>query len=420
MISEQGSAFEPIGANEWSKQPLGGALRSKPQYGLGAAAVRLDDSLPRYLRITDISDDGKYTSDFAVSVKHRMADRYFLTDGDLVVARTGASVGKSYLYSRNDGPLVFAGFLIRLQPDEKKLDPRFLRSFLATSEYWTWVKQTSMRSGQPGVNGNELATLPVPLPKIDEQVAIAEALGDVDSLIEALERLIAKKRDIKQAAMQQLLTGKTRLPGFKAEWQELSVGSFGRCLRGVSYKPETDLFAGDTGQSVRLLRSNNVQESVLTISDIQFVNRSRVSDQQQLQKDDIVVCMANGSKDLVGKSATFAICDGFVYTFGAFMGCFRVQSHSGDAKFLSYLFQSGSYRMQLSVLLAGSSINNLRPSDIEQMTFLVPDIEEQKAIAATIADMDAELDALGIRLTKTRHIKQGMMQQLLTGKVRLI
>jgi len=128
----------------------------------------------------------------------------------LVFARTG-SVGKSYLYNPDDGELVFAGFLIRIIPDENILLPHYLAQYVKTKIYWNWVKLMSMRTVQPGINGNEYGQLLVPLPAIEEQRAIASILSDMDAEIATLEKHRAKTQAMKQGMMQELLTGKTRL-----------------------------------------------------------------------------------------------------------------------------------------------------------------------------------------------------------------
>jgi type I restriction enzyme S subunit len=276
-------------------------------------------------------------------------------------------------------------------------------------------------TGQPQIVRSPLAAFRVALPNDPpEQRAIAEALSDVDGLLGGLDRLIAKKRDLKQAAMQQLLTGQTRLPGFHGEWEVKRLGDFGKCLRGVSYKGDSDLSTHDTTQTKRLLRSNNVQNAVVVTDEVQFVNAVRVSSHQILKRGDILICMANGSKSLVGKAGIFMLCDGHEYTFGAFMGCFRTDSANAIPAFIFYLFLTNRYRDYINNLLAGSSINNLRPSSIESLEFCIPPLPEQTAIAEILIDMDAELTALEQRREKTRALKQAMMQELLTGKTRLL
>ncbi|MDD3483109.1 restriction endonuclease subunit S [Azovibrio restrictus] len=196
---------------EWEEKFLGECLLSRPDYGINAPAVEYSDKLPAYIRITDISDDGCFCPAPLVSVAHPLASEYYLEVGDLVFARTGASVGKSYRYKAADGVLAYAGFLIRVRPDKSKLDPEFLAYLVQTKLYWDWVRLMSMRSGQPGINGNEFRQFPVQLPRLAEQTAIAQVLSDMDADIAAVETRLTKARAIKQGMMQELLTGRIRL-----------------------------------------------------------------------------------------------------------------------------------------------------------------------------------------------------------------
>ena len=204
-------------------------------------------------------------------------------------------------------------------------------------------------------------------------------------------------------------------------------------MRGVSYKGDSDLSDGDTPTTVRLLRSNNVQNSLIQFDDVQYVNHDCVSDEQILRRDDIVICMANGSKVLVGKTGLYKDSQDARYTFGAFMGCFRSSSDQAHATFVRYLFLTKQYQDYISNLLAGSSINNLTPKSIESLLFNVPPLKEQEAIAEALSvldeqtkisevlwSMDDELEALIEQVSKLRMVKEGMMQDLLTGKVRLV
>jgi type I restriction enzyme S subunit len=203
----------PTFSGDWKECVLGNLLESRPDYGINAPAVPYSSSLPTYLRITDIDGEGRLLADARVSVDRPDAEFYYLIPGDVVFARTGASVGKSYLYKQSDGPLVFAGFLIRVRPCETKLVPSFLFYFSQTRRYWKWVTLMSMRSGQPGINGRELSSMPILLPGLAEQQAIAQILSDMDADIYALEARLAKARDLKQAMMQVLLTGRIRFKG---------------------------------------------------------------------------------------------------------------------------------------------------------------------------------------------------------------
>ena len=202
-------------SEDWKKVRLGKVLSEKPQYGINAASVPFSDDLPAYLRITDISEDGRFLKDGKTSVDHPDTESYVLSCGDLVFARTGASTGKAFLYSSNHGKLVFAGFLIRISTDRNKLEPSFLKFYTETHEYWNWVNVMSTRSGQPGINGQEYAQLIIPLPPLEEQQAIAEVLSAADGEIEVLERKLEKWWDQKKYLLNNLVTGTLRLPQFR-------------------------------------------------------------------------------------------------------------------------------------------------------------------------------------------------------------
>jgi type I restriction enzyme, S subunit len=197
---------------KWRERPLGDLLLRPPRYGINAAAVPLKPGIPTYIRITDISDSGRFTPSPRVGVSHPSASNYKLKPGELVLARTGASVGKSYLYDPRDGELVYAGFLINIAPDPKLLNPEFFALYTQTKDYWDWVARMSVRSGQPGINGREYAQLPLHLPDIDTQNAIAHVFSDIDHEIEIIERRLTKAQEIKAGVIQQLLSGRTRLP----------------------------------------------------------------------------------------------------------------------------------------------------------------------------------------------------------------
>lgn len=196
-------------AGEWGQAPLGYLLLSQPDYGINAPAVPYTSSLPTYIRITDISEEGQFIAEKKASVDVVATPENCLHPGDIVLARTGASVGKAYKYNENDGKLVFAGFLIRIKPNWRKINSNFLFNFLFTKRYWDWVAFTSPRSGQPGINSAEYATLPVPTPPSDgdvqpEQQKIAGCLSSLDELITAQTQKIDLLKTHKKGLMQQL------------------------------------------------------------------------------------------------------------------------------------------------------------------------------------------------------------------------
>ena len=215
-------------SGEWEEKKLGECLLQMPEYGISAPAVPFSKNLPLYLRITDISDDGQYIREGKVSVDAVLTKENSLQDGDIVLARTGASVGKSYKYRIEDGPFIFAGFLIRIKPDETQLNSEFLFQFLQTSEYKKWVEATSTRSGQPGINCSEISSLFVPFPTLPEQQKIAECLMAMDQLISAESAKVDALKEKKKGLMQRMFpqqgekTPRLRFPGFSGEWEYIN------------------------------------------------------------------------------------------------------------------------------------------------------------------------------------------------------
>ncbi|MBD3796033.1 MAG: restriction endonuclease subunit S, partial [Epsilonproteobacteria bacterium] len=202
---------------DWEVVKLGTVLKEKPKYGINAPAVEYSESLPTYLRITDIDSDGYFNPDKKASVNDKDYKNYILKENEIVFTRTGATVGKSYLYNKEDGELVYAGFLIKVAPNTKKLNSVFLKNFTNTHKYWNWIQLMSARSGQPGVNGEEYSIMPIPLPPLKEQEKIAEILTTWDEAITKQTELLEAKELLKKALMQKLLSGEVRFSGFSGE-----------------------------------------------------------------------------------------------------------------------------------------------------------------------------------------------------------
>ena len=198
----------------------------------------------------------------------------------------------------------------------------------------------------------------------------------------------------------------------------MKFGDIGQCLRGVSYKPLIDLLPFKNPKSYFLLRSNNIQDGKLNLGDIQIVKENRVSEKQVLQLGDIIICMANGSKKFVGKSVNFNL-DSNTYTVGAFMGIFRIKDPSYRS-YINELFDTNKYRYYISNLLSGSSINNLKPSDIESMSFIVPpSSKERYAISSILTKSDKEIKTLEKQKQLIEQQRKYLINNLVTGKIRI-
>jgi type I restriction enzyme S subunit len=246
-------------------------------------------------------------------------------------------------------------------------------------------------------------------PPLPEQRAIAEALSDVDELLGALDRLIAKKRDIKQAAMQQLLTGQTRLPGFNGNWEVKRLGDVATIQRGASPRPIDRPVWFDDNSSVGWVRISDVSRAeMFLLETTQRLSPLGVKYSRPVAADSLIMSIcATVGRPIVTK-IDVCIHDGFV-------GFDNLQA---DQLFLYYVLKwiepDWSKHGQ-----TGSQMN-LNTGLINSTSISLPSLPEQTAIAEVLSDMDAELAALEQRRDKTRLLKQSMMQELLTGRIRLI
>jgi type I restriction enzyme S subunit len=384
---------------DWKVVRLKDCLLRSPEYGINAPAVKFDENLPTYIRITDITEEGYFSSNDKVSVNHHDSSRYFLEKGDIVFARTGASVGKSYLYAESDGGLVFAGFLIRIKLDSSKLIPIYLANFVKTKCFWDWVRIMSMRSGQPGINGKEYAQLLLPLPPLPEQQAIAKVLSDVDALIASLDALIAKKRAIKQGVMQELLTGKTRLPGFNGGWEEQPLEKLGSITgSGVDKKIHSNESA------VRLLNFMDIySNSYIFLSDLhQTVTAPnyKIHDCSILKGDIFFTPSSEMPYDIGISAVAMEDINNGVYSYHIVR--YRLnETNNWDLLFRSFIFKTSFFLDQAKKVCAGSG-------------------QRYVISLASFKSLDIEIKKLGQQRMKMQVLKQGMMQELLTGRIRLL
>lgn len=270
-----------------------------------------------------------------------------------------------------------------------------------------------MRSGQPGINAQQYASLPLPIPPtLAEQEAIADALEDADALIESLEQLIAKKRAVKQGAMQDLLSGRRRLPGFTSKWTIKRLEEISDIRSGGTPSTTNPAFWDGTipwctpTDITALNGSKYILQTACNISEVGLAKSSA----ELIPKNSVIMT----TRATIGECAINKIA---VTTNQGFKNL--IPHPETNCEFLYYLMKM--QRERLIALCGGSTFLEIGKRQLAKLEVALPDDPmEQEAIGMTLADMDAELDALELRLQKARQIKQGMMQELLTGRVRLV
>lgn len=332
--------------------------------------------------------------------------------GDILFACSGETkeeIGKCAAFV-DEVEAYAGGDILILRTDQEKCSDIFLGFLLNMPTAANQKAAKGQGDAVVHISKAALENLSIPLPPIEEQCRIASALTSIDNLIDSLDRLIAKKRDIKQGAMQQLLSGKKRLKGFTEPWVEKKLGDVVTNSTGLTYSPNNVKKYGTL-----VLRSSNIKNGKLIFEDNVFVEMS-IPERAKVHTNDLLVCVRNGSKALIGKSVVITE-DAEGMAFGAFMTILR--ANGIEQIFLNYYWQTDFVQKQVRDNM-GATINQITNADISDFDIYVPySLTEQQSIASVLTSMDNELSALEAKRKKYEQIKQGMMQQLLTGRIRL-
>jgi type I restriction enzyme S subunit len=268
-------------------------------------------------------------------------------------------------------------------------------------------------SGVPSLNAKTIENIKVTLPPFPEQRAIAEALSDVDGLLSGLDRLIAKKRDLKQATMQQLLTGQTRLPGFHGEWEVKRLGDVGKFIKGSGVTKDQTR----TG-SLACVRYGELytHHNDVIRGFYSWISPTVAKTAVQLEHGDILFAGSGETKEEIGK------CAAFVSEIKAFAGGDIVilrPAHS-NSEFLGYYLNTSPISRQKASRGQGDAVVHISSAGLADVLCTLPPRLEQTAIASVLTAMDEELAGLERHRAKTAAVKQGMMQELLSGRIRLV
>ncbi|GAB2610546.1 restriction endonuclease subunit S [Novilysobacter erysipheiresistens] len=344
------------------------------------------------------------------SIKLTSADlqRYRLREGDLLVCE-GGEVGRSAAWRAPVDECYYQKALHRLRP-KRGYDVSVMLNVLfmhaSSGLLQNYVTQTSIAH----LPKEKFELVPIPLPSKVEQEAIADALNDADALIESLQQLIAKKRQIKQGAMQALLTGQQRLSGFAKAWASTRLGDVVSFYKGKGLpKSALDPFGAQPCIHYGELFTRYGETIHKTIS-----RTNLTGDCFRSNANDVVMPTSDVTPTGLARASCVDL-DGVI--LGGDILVIRADSRLMSGTFLSYVIRHE--QEQILQLVTGTTVFHLYASDMRKFTFPMPTLDEQKAIVGVLDSVEAEITALETRLSKTREIKQGMMQALLTGAIRL-
>ncbi|NQD80783.1 restriction endonuclease subunit S [Pseudomonas sp. CrR14] len=327
----------------------------------------------------------------------------------VTLGRSGASYGQAHFCDVDYWPHNTALYVT----DFKGSDALFIFYLLKSIDF----SSHNTGGAQQSLNRNFIYPIQVALPNFIEQKNISSAISDMDALISSLNQLIAKKRDIQQAAMQQLLTGQHRLPGFTEKWDIKPMRALGNTYGGLAGKTKIDFGHGEA----RYIPFMNVMtDTVIDASWLEAVDIAPNEAQNLAKKGDLFFNGSSETPDEVGFCSVLleeipnlylnSFCFGFRFNTAA----------KANGLFFAYWFRSKAGRSAMSVLAQGATRYNIAKSAFMQLEIPQPSEEEQTAIATILSDMDTELTALETRRDKALQLKQGMMQELLTGRTRLV
>ena len=368
------------------------------EYGLNAQAVNFD-GVHKYIRITDIDDESRQFLQENVTspdVDFSKADNYKLQKGDLLFARTGASVGKSYLYNENDGLVYFAGFLIRAKLN-KEVDDQFIFQNTLTNHFNRFVTLTSQRSGQPGINSKEYSEFEFLAPSLPEQTHLGLFFSRLDSQIAESRAVLEKSRQLKKAMLAKMFPAngekipKIRFKGFEGEWESRKLGDVVEIVMGQS--PSSTSYTDNPSDFILVqgnadMKNGKVCPRVWTTEciklgaagDIVMSVRAPVGDVGKTDYDIVVgrgVCAIKGNE--------------FIYQ-------------------TLWKMKLDGYWNSLS---SGSTFESINSNDVKNSEILIPIQEEQTAIGNFFRQLDETIALQAAEIEKLNQLKKGLLAAML-------
>ncbi len=393
---------------DWEVKKLREVTLGKGQYGINASAVPFNENLPKYLRITDIDDDGYFSKDKLSSVDQTNSDEFFLKDDDIVFVRTGATTGKSYLYNKQDGQLVYAGFLIKFSVDTSVADKYFIWSFTKSSIYNDWVSMYSQRSGQPGLNSYEYGNLVIPFPPLPEQQKIGEILKTWDKAISTTKEIINQLKIRNKSLAFNLLIGVKRLKEFEGIQNEKTL--IKDIAKEISVKNKSD--------------ANHVVFSCTKhnglVPSLQYFGKQIYSEDlttyKVIKRNQFAYATNHIEEGSIG-----VLKDVEVGLISPMYTIFEFNSDV-DLDYIFKLLKTNFYIYEYKRRMEGSidRRGGLRWSEFSKIHVHLPALNEQKEIAKILNTANSELELYQQKLNRLQTQKKGLMQQLLTGKVRTV
>lgn len=401
---------------DWDCVPLSSACFSKGEYGAAAPSIPYSPSLPRYIRITDITEDGRLSDKDPRSIATEYSSGCILEKGDFLFARTG-SVGKTYLHEI-DGLCAFAGYLIRFVPDPQKLIGRFLSIYTHSKYYYGWISSTMHTGVQPNINAHEYSALFLPLPPLEEQKQITLIISKWDKAIEKTQKLIDTKQQLLLCLSQKLLSGCMRFPEFGTPgrrngelpegWRLMKIGQLVKRVRKpVNVKPEQlYMEIGIRSHGKGIFHKEEHFGKGLGTKSIFWV-----------KPNTFVLNIVFAWEQAIAKTTYQE--DGLVASHRFPM--YQPLDDLLDLDYFYRFFLTPHGKSLLSLVSPGGAGRNktLNQDAFLKLAIPVPPVIEQKIISSILFDLENEIGILNRYFNALNSQKQALIQKLLTGEIRV-
>ncbi len=420
---------------KWRVTKLKRVLIEPLKYGANEAAELDDRDLPRYIRITDFGDDGNLKNDTFKSLPEQIAAEYLLEDGDVLFARSGATVGKTFLFSNYSGIACFAGYLIRARPDKKKLHSEYLYYFTKSHAYEIWKNNIFTQATIQNIGADKYQYLQLPLPSKLEQEAIARHLdkitAQIDEAIAIKQQQVAKLEQTRVSLINEVIkngvnsyvkfrqVSREPITSIPEHYKVVKLKSVTRqIVDGTHFTP--NYLEGDTSEGVPFLRITDLQNKDIDLTSTKYISPE---EHKELSKR----CLPEKGDLLLSKNGTIGLTKivDWEYECSLFVSLCLIKPIKQliDIEYLNYYFQSDYMAYQFYHESKQITVSNLHLENIRDFLIVLPPLNEQRELAQILRIKEAQFHELRLNLTKQiatlQAYRRSVIHEYVTGKKRV-
>lgn len=382
---------------------------TKGEYGGGFSAIDYFETAPRYIRITDINENGDLNGDIkAPSGNNSEWEQYFLEDGDLLFARSGATVGKTFLFERKYGKCIYAGYLIRFQLNKDIALPKFVYYYTKTSEYLSWVKNKQNVVAQPNINAKQYGLeLQIPLPPLDTQKKIAAILDAADEYRQKTKALIEKYDQLAQSLFLEMFGDPVRN---EKGWE---IGKIRDLVSEVKYG--TSAKSNDEGKYPYLRMNNITYEGFMDYSDLKYIDISEEERNMYLVKKGDLLFNRTNSKELVGKTGIIDIDKEMV--IAGYLIRIRTNELANPYYLWAYLNSKWAKKTLLNMCKSIVGMANINAQELQEIKTLKPPIVLQNRFEERYKAICEQKQQAQASLQKAEELFNSLLQRAFKGEL---